>query len=69
MEYPKALVTEGMARIMVPEVIPSESETLEGARSRAPVFYNPIMKMNRDSAILALRFWLSALSRSACRGH
>ncbi len=63
MEYPKALVTEGMARIMIPEVIPSEGETLEGARSRAPVFYNPIMKMNRDSAILALGALQKRLSR------
>jgi tRNA (guanine26-N2/guanine27-N2)-dimethyltransferase len=63
MEYPKALVTEGMARIMVPEVAPSEGETLEGARSRAPVFYNPVMKMNRDSAILALGALQRRLSR------
>ena len=63
MEYPKALVTEGMARIMVPEVVPSEDETLEGARSRAPVFYNPVMKMNRDSAILALNALQKRLSR------
>ncbi len=63
MEYPKALVTEGMARIMVPELSPSNGETLEGARSRAPVFYNPVMKLNRDSAILAL----SALQRRLSR--
>jgi tRNA (guanine26-N2/guanine27-N2)-dimethyltransferase len=63
MEYPKTLVTEGMARIMVPEVVPSERETLEGARSRAPVFYNPAMKMNRDSAILALGALHNRLSR------
>ena len=63
MDYPKALVTEGMARIMIPEVVPSEGETLEGARSRAPVFYNPVMKLNRDSAILALGALQRRLSR------
>jgi tRNA (guanine26-N2/guanine27-N2)-dimethyltransferase len=63
MDYPKTFVTEGMARIIVPEVAPSEGETLEGARSRAPVFYNPAMKMNRDSAILALGALHKRLSR------
>jgi tRNA (guanine26-N2/guanine27-N2)-dimethyltransferase len=63
MEFPKAFVSEGMARIIVPEVVPSEGETLEGARSRAPVFYNPVMKMNRDSAILALGALQRRLSR------
>jgi tRNA (guanine26-N2/guanine27-N2)-dimethyltransferase len=64
MEYPKVLVSEGMARILVPEVVPSVNETLEGARSRVPVFYNPVMKMNRDSAILALGALQRRLSRS-----
>ena len=63
MEYPKALVKEGMARIMVPEVVPLKGETLEGARSRAPVFYNLVMKMNRDSSILALGALQGRLSR------
>ena len=63
MMYPTALVTEGMARIMVPEFVPSDGGTLEGARSRAPVFYNPVMKMNRDSAILALCALQKRLSR------
>jgi tRNA (guanine26-N2/guanine27-N2)-dimethyltransferase len=52
-----------MARIMVPEVVPADGETLEGARSRVPVFYNPVMKMNRDSAILALGALQRRLSR------
>ncbi len=63
MEYPKVLVSEGMARIMVPKVTPSEGETLEGARSRVPVFFNPVMKLNRDSAILALGALQRRLSR------
>ena len=63
MEYPKATVSEGMARIMIPKVVPAEGETFEGARSRVPVFYNPVMKMNRDSAILALGALQSSLSR------
>jgi tRNA (guanine26-N2/guanine27-N2)-dimethyltransferase len=63
MDYSKTLVTEGMARIMVPEVFPSEGETLEKARSQSPVFFNPAMKMNRDSAILALGALNKRLSR------
>jgi tRNA (guanine26-N2/guanine27-N2)-dimethyltransferase len=64
MDYPMTLVTEGMARVMVPELAPSEGETLERARSRAPVFYNPVMKMNRDSAILAIDALHKRLSRA-----
>jgi tRNA (guanine26-N2/guanine27-N2)-dimethyltransferase len=63
MEYTKVLVSEGMARIMIPEIVPTVNETLEGTRSRVPVFYNPVMKMNRDSAILALGALQRRLSR------
>ncbi|MBQ03465.1 tRNA (guanine(10)-N(2))-dimethyltransferase [Candidatus Bathyarchaeota archaeon] len=63
MEYSKTFISEGMAQIIIYKVVSSEGETLERARSRAPVFYNPIMNMNRDSAILALGALQRRLSR------
>ncbi|MGD2201579.1 MAG: tRNA (guanine(10)-N(2))-dimethyltransferase [Candidatus Bathyarchaeota archaeon] len=66
MEYPTVSVEEGQASILVPEVVPGEGEPLQRARSRAPVFFNPTMKLNRDSAVLALGTFQKVLSRDLC---
>jgi len=63
MEYPTVSVQEGSATILVPRVTASRGETLERARSRAPVFYNPTMKTNRDSAVLSLGVLARKLGR------
>jgi tRNA (guanine26-N2/guanine27-N2)-dimethyltransferase len=55
LEYMYKQVTEGLAAIQVPEIVDSIGLNDEQARSRAPVFYNPVMKMNRDSTVLVLR--------------
>ena len=52
--FPVEEVVEGAARLLVPIVKQGEREPLDHARSRAAVFYNPLMRLNRDTAVLAV---------------
>ena len=45
-------VEEGEASLSIPEL--EQGVNLQQAMSRAPVFYNPLMRLNRDSAVLVL---------------
>jgi tRNA (guanine26-N2/guanine27-N2)-dimethyltransferase len=63
LEYPKEIVEEGEARVMVPCLLPGKGEPLERARSHTPVFYNPVMRLNRDSSVLCLSVNTRRLSR------
>jgi len=56
-------VREGAAVIQVPELRLADGEHLDHAISRAPVFYNPRMRLNRDTAVLALGVHGRHLSR------
>lgn len=44
-----------MAKLVVPKLDEGSGEPIQRQRSEAPVFYNPVMKTNRDTAILVLR--------------
>jgi tRNA (guanine26-N2/guanine27-N2)-dimethyltransferase len=46
-------VNEGKATILIP-LIEESDKHIDNLRSQAPVFYNPQMKLNRDTAVLAL---------------
>jgi tRNA (guanine26-N2/guanine27-N2)-dimethyltransferase len=61
--FPVEEVEEGAAKILVPILRRGEGEPLDRARSRAAVFYNPIMKLNRDTAILAVSVQSDRLGR------
>jgi len=63
LSFPTRRVEEGAAVIQVPEIRPAEGEPLDRALSRAPVFYNPRMRLNRDTAVLALGVHQARLSR------
>jgi tRNA (guanine26-N2/guanine27-N2)-dimethyltransferase len=64
MDYPKIRVDEGAASFLVPELDESTAGHIDRARSLAPVFYNPRMRLNRDSAVLALGVHQGRLGRS-----
>ena len=68
MDYPTIRVQEGAATLLVPELEESTSGHVDRARSHAPVFFNPRMRLNRDSAVLALGAHQKRLGRgvSAC---
>ncbi len=53
--YPVETVVEGTASLLVPVLDPDAGEHIQRQRSQAPVFYNTVMKTNRDTAVLALR--------------
>jgi len=48
-------IQEGKAKLIVPRLDEESGEPLQRLRSKAPVFYNPVMKTNRDTAVLMLR--------------
>lgn len=55
-DFPTTLIKEGKISVVVP--------TLKmDAPSRAPVFFNPVMKFNRDLAILALQTYQKMVGR------
>ncbi len=64
MEFSTVRIHEGAASILVPELINSGEVHIDHARSMAPVFYNPVMRLNRDSAVLVLEAHLKNLSRA-----
>jgi tRNA (guanine26-N2/guanine27-N2)-dimethyltransferase len=51
--FPVEETQEGEAKLLVPTITRGEGEPLDHARSRAAVFYNPLMRLNRDTAVLA----------------
>jgi tRNA (guanine26-N2/guanine27-N2)-dimethyltransferase len=66
--FPVEEVWEGRARLLVPALDESAGEPEQRLRSMAPVFYNPVMKTNRDTAVLVLRAHQRGLGRgvTAC---
>ena len=57
--FPMEIVREGRVSVVVPELKAYVKEPWEYAPSKAPVFYNPAMKVNRDIAVLVLRTYQS----------
>jgi tRNA (guanine26-N2/guanine27-N2)-dimethyltransferase len=61
--FPVEEVQEGSAKLLVPTIIREEGEPLDHARSRAAVFYNPLMRLNRDTAVLTVSVLEDRLGR------
>ncbi|MEM2119134.1 MAG: tRNA (guanine(10)-N(2))-dimethyltransferase, partial [Candidatus Bathyarchaeia archaeon] len=61
--FPTETVTEGQARFLVPKLDAFVKSASEYAPSKAPVFYNPVMELNRDFAVIALQ----AYQKKVCR--
>jgi tRNA (guanine26-N2/guanine27-N2)-dimethyltransferase len=53
--FPTEVVKEGKTSVVVPKLDAYVKEVWEYAPSKAPVFYNPAMELNRDLAVLALQ--------------
>jgi len=58
LDFPLRTVREGLVEILVP------AEEARAPR-RAPVFYNPAMRLNRDIAVLCLRVFIKRSGRPA----
>ena len=62
-DFPSEIVHEGKVRVLVPRlsaygVVPSDY-----APSKAPVFYNPVMELNRDLTVLAFKAYQHLVDR------
>ncbi len=53
--FPTEVVVEGMVEVVVPRLEAFVEKPSDYAPSKAPVFYNPVMELNRDLAVLALQ--------------
>jgi tRNA (guanine26-N2/guanine27-N2)-dimethyltransferase len=53
--FPTEVVSEGRVKVVVPRLGAFVKTPSDYAPSKAPVFYNPVMEMNRDLAVLALQ--------------
>jgi len=56
-------VKEGKVKILVPRLEAFVKEAWEYTPSKAPVFYNPAMELNRDLAVLALQVFQRMVNR------
>ena len=66
--FPTEVVREGTTSVVVPRLEAFVEKAWEYAPSKAPVFYNPIMELNRDLAVMALQAYQKLVDRkiSAC---
>jgi tRNA (guanine26-N2/guanine27-N2)-dimethyltransferase len=62
-DFPTEIVKEGNVRLLVPKLKAFVKSPSEYAPSKAPVFYNPVMELNRDIAVLALQAYQRTVSR------
>jgi tRNA (guanine26-N2/guanine27-N2)-dimethyltransferase len=54
-DFPTETIEEGRVRVLVPKLKAFVRSPSEYAPSKAPVFYNPVMELNRDLAVIALQ--------------
>jgi tRNA (guanine26-N2/guanine27-N2)-dimethyltransferase len=63
MDFPTEIVREGEVEVLVPKLKAFVKSPSEYAPSKAPVFYNPVMELNRDMAVLALQAYQKMVNR------
>jgi tRNA (guanine26-N2/guanine27-N2)-dimethyltransferase len=54
-DFPTETIKEGEVKAVVPKLSAYVKKPSDYAPSKAPVFYNPVMELNRDLAVLALQ--------------
>src|SRR3972149_3984098 len=62
-DYPTEIVNEGKVNVLVPKLKAFVKEPSDYAPSKAPVFYNPVMELNRDISVLALQAYQRMVNR------
>jgi tRNA (guanine26-N2/guanine27-N2)-dimethyltransferase len=61
--YPTETIKEGEIEAVVPKLAAFKEKPSDYAPSKAPVFYNPIMELNRDLAVLALQTYQKIINK------
>ncbi len=61
--FPSETVKEGKVQVLVPRLSAFRERPSDYAPSKAPVFYNPVMELNRDLAVLVTRVYQKQVDR------
>ena len=62
-DFPSVTIQEGKVRVVVPKLEAFKKQPADYAPSKAPVFYNPVMEMNRDVSVLAFQAYQRLVDR------
>jgi len=62
-DFPTEIIEEGKIKVLVPKLKAFVKLPSDYAPSKAPVFYNPVMELNRDLAVLALQAYQRTVNR------
>ncbi len=62
-DFPVETIREGKVTVLVPKLSAYVTEPSEYAPSKAPVFYNPVMELNRDISVVALQAYQRRINR------
>jgi tRNA (guanine26-N2/guanine27-N2)-dimethyltransferase len=62
-DFPTETVEEGEVKVAVPKLSAFVEKPSEYAPSKAPVFYNPVMGLNRDLAVLVVQAYQKMVKR------
>ena len=62
-DFPTETVREGKVEALVPKLEAFVTQTSDYAPSKAPVFYNPVMELNRDVSVLAFQAFQRLVNR------
>jgi len=62
-DFPTETVKEGKVYVVVPKLEAFKKQPSDYAPSKAPVFYNPVMELNRDITILAFQAFQRLVNR------
>jgi tRNA (guanine26-N2/guanine27-N2)-dimethyltransferase len=67
-DFPTETIVEGDGKFLVPKLKEFRKSPSDYAPSKAPVFYNPVMELNRDIAVVALQAYqqMTNMEVSAC---
>ena len=63
-DFPSVTVQEGKVKAVVPKLEAFVTQPSDYAPSKAPVFYNPVMELNRDIAVLAFQAYQRTVNRN-----
>lgn len=63
MDFPTEIVQEGKVKVLVPKLSAFVTQPSDYAPSKAPVFYNPVMELNRDVAVLTFQAYQRKVNR------
>jgi tRNA (guanine26-N2/guanine27-N2)-dimethyltransferase len=62
-DFPSETIQEGKVRVLVPKLEAFKKQPADYAPSKAPVFYNPVMELNRDVSVLAFHAYQRLVNR------